>query len=63
MPQKRAPVGKIRRSSEGEVEDILPGNLSEVSANGSRWVHINATITTPPEYSSLHFSITLHTSK
>ena len=56
----RAPVGEIRRPSDG-VEDVKSplcgtGNLWAYDSDGSWWVHINSVIAILPKYNSSHFS-------
>ena len=41
----------------------LTGTLWEVTSDGSRWVHTDAAITTPPNSYPLHFRTTIQIAK
>ena len=65
MSRRWDTVGNIRISYDGvkQVEYPLLGNLWSVASNGSRWIHPDAVINTPPQYSSLNLSMTLQTAE
>ena len=64
MP-RRAPVGEIRHTLDivEDVEAPWAGTIWSFSSNGSRWVHLDAVITTPLDSSPLYFRTYLQTSK
>ena len=62
---RRAPVGEIRYSRDRVkyIKSPLLGTLWDIASNGSRLVHTNGVIATPPDSSTFCVRTTLQPSK